>query len=300
MNESTQKPAFGGVWCPSVTPLNEANAIDFDALARHFERLAASGIDGIVLMGSIGEFATLSIDERLTLIREARKLTSLPMMVHVSTTVVDDLQRLADAAYAAGCQSVLALPHYYFGQTPRQLEAYFHELNRRFSGPWLAYNFPARTGCDMDAALVAKLAADLPRMVGIKDTVDCQSHTRAMIQAVSQVRSDFAVLAGYDEYLATVWMAGGAGVISGLNNVVPQLFVQLRKAWDASDLQAFAATQKEIARLSAIYSIGADFVTTIKSAVSRKHGYMIPRSRNFGGELSAHEGEAIDALFAAY
>ncbi|MFQ8889111.1 MAG: dihydrodipicolinate synthase family protein [Bilophila wadsworthia] len=80
------------------------------------------------------------------------------------------MTRLADAAYSEGYEAVMALPHYYFAQTPRQLEAYFDTLGGRFEGEWLIYNFPARTGCDVDAALIAKLAARFPRFMGVKDT----------------------------------------------------------------------------------------------------------------------------------
>ena len=107
----------------------------------------------------------------------------------------------------------MILPHYYFQQTPAQLLAYYRGLGQRLNGKWFAYNFPARTGCDPDAVLVAQLAAEFPNFVGVKDTVDCLSHTRAIIQKVASVRDDFVVLSGYDEYLIPNLLAGGAGVI---------------------------------------------------------------------------------------
>ncbi|VEB91953.1 lyase [Citrobacter koseri] len=70
---------------------------------------------------------------------------------------------------------VMILPPYYYGQTSKQLLSYFRQLGNALSGKWFAYNFPARTGCDLTPDLVATLAAEFPNFAGIKDTVDCQS-----------------------------------------------------------------------------------------------------------------------------
>ena len=220
------KKKYTGAWCPSITPFDADGKLDLAALEKHFSRLSEAGTDGVLLMGSIGEFTALSMDERVSLIHAARTMTHLPLIANVSGTCMEDMTRLADAAYSEGYEAVMALPHYYFAQTPRQLEAYFDTLGGRFEGEWLIYNFPARTGCDVDAALIAKLAARFPRFMGVKDTVDCASHTRAIVRAAAEVREDFSVLCGFDEYFIPNLMNGGDGVLSGLNNVVPELFTR--------------------------------------------------------------------------
>lgn len=130
-----------------------------------------------------------------------------------------------------------------------------------------------RTGCDLTPELVATLASEFPNFAGIKDTVDSLSHTRSMIQTTRTVRDDFAVLSGYDEYYIPNLLAGGAGIISGLNNVMPELFVSAREAFKQSDLAALRDIQDQIGTYMSIYAIGEDFVTTIKTVVSRKFGY---------------------------
>lgn len=111
------------------------------------------------------------------------------------------------------------------------------------------------------------------------------------------MRDDFAVLSGYDEYLVPNLLAGGAGVISGLNNIVPELFAAAMQAWREQDLAALTRIQQRIGRLMAIYTIGEDFVTTIKTAVSRRFDTMSSQSRNYGGALNAEQCEALDRLF---
>ena len=292
------RPAFSGIWCPSVTPFTSDNRLDIEALGQHFARLDASGIDTLLLMGSIGEFVSLTQAERKCLIREARRLSRLNMVVNISSGSQADMLELADLAWEQGYDAVMVLPPWYYGQTRQQLLHYYRQLDRQLAGKWFAYNFPARTGCDLDAALVAELAAELPNFIGIKDTTDCLSHNRALIEETKKVRADFAVLSGYDEYLLPNLLAGGAGVISGLNNLVPTMFAEALRSWQAGDLSALTQFQQRIGKLMAIYTVGDDFVTTIKTAVAQKFGYMTPLSRNGGGTLSAAQREAIDLLFS--
>lgn len=271
---------FTGVWCPSITPMETDGKIYFNGLRQHLARLTDARIDVILLMGSIGEFASFTLEERLSLIREARAMSSLPMVANVSSTCVSDILRMAQASFDAGYDAVMILPPYYYGQTYAQLLSYYRALGQQLTGKWFAYNFPARTGCDLTPELIATLAAEFPHFAGIKDTVDCQSHTRNMILATQAVRDDFNVLSGYDEYFIPNKLAGGAGVISGLNNIVPELFVRAREAFARGDLQTLQQVQQEIGKLSAIYAIGDDFVTTIKTVVARKFGYCGTTSRN--------------------
>ncbi|MDM3009286.1 dihydrodipicolinate synthase family protein [Citrobacter sp. CK191] len=293
----TVQSQFAGVWCPSITPMDNDGKVDLNGLSQHLKRLTEANIDVILLMGSIGEFASFTLEERLMLIREARAMSSLKMVANVSSTCTSDILLMAQEAYRVGYDAVMILPPYYYGQTSKQLLSYFRQLGNALSGKWFAYNFPARTGCDLTPDLVATLAAEFPNFAGIKDTVDCQSHTRSMIQTTRAVRDDFAVLSGYDEYYIPNLLAGGAGIISGLNNVMPELFVSAREAFKQGDLQTLRDIQEKISTFMSIYAIGEDFVTTIKTVVSRKFGYCTGVSRNAGGELNEHERRTIDEVF---
>lgn len=137
----SEKSPFAGVWCPSVTPFNAQGAVDIDALGRHFSRLNDSGIDTLLVMGSIGEFASLTQQERLQLIQEARPLSSLKMVANVSATSIPDMLELAEAAWKNDFDAVMVLPPYYYGQTQNQLMHYFEALDAQLGGKWFAYNF---------------------------------------------------------------------------------------------------------------------------------------------------------------
>lgn len=288
---------FKGAWCPSVTPMTTTGEIDFVGLEKHFERLTKSGINGILLMGSIGEFATLSVEERLSLIQGARSMTTLPMIAHVSSTHVPGIIKMSQSAKSSGYDAVMILPHYYYGQTAQQIIEYYVDIDSKIDMPWFIYNFPARTGCDVTSDIVMALLAKCPNFIGIKDTVDTLSHTRNIVLNAQKVRPNFAVFAGYDEYFVPNLMNGGAGVLSGLNNLVPELFAGIMEAYARNDLQKVAEHHHKISELMSIYAIGQDFVTTIKTAVEQKFGYMMGQSRNYAGALSDAEKAQLKALF---
>lgn len=82
-------------------------------MSRHLARLTDARIDVIVLMGSIGEFASFSLEERLALIRKAREMSPLKMVANVSSTCLSDVVTMAQAAHNAGYEAVMVLPPYY-------------------------------------------------------------------------------------------------------------------------------------------------------------------------------------------
>jgi 4-hydroxy-tetrahydrodipicolinate synthase len=249
-------------------------------------------------MGSIGEFALLNQQERLTLIRESRQFSPLNMVANVSSNSVSNIIELTEEAWKNNFDAVMLLPPYYYGQSRDQLFSYFCDLDKRIGGRWFAYNFPARTGCDLTPELVGDLARKLDNFIGIKDTVDCLSHTRSIINETRQTKKDFSVFSGYDEYLIPNLMAGGSGVISGLNNIVPERFSTAVQAWSDQNLKDLINFQQYIGELMGIYSISNDFVTTIKTAVSRVFGSVSYRSRSYGSALDALQIQAIDKLFS--
>ena len=81
------KKKYTGAWCPSITPFDADGKLDLAALEKHFSRLSEAGTDGVLLMGSIGEFTALSMDERVSLIHAARTMTHLPLIANALALV---------------------------------------------------------------------------------------------------------------------------------------------------------------------------------------------------------------------
>ncbi|EAA3681301.1 dihydrodipicolinate synthase family protein [Salmonella enterica] len=95
----TGQSQFAGVWCPSITPMDNDGSLDLNGLSQHLKRLTEAKIDVILLMGSIGESASFTFEERLHLIRKVRAMSSLKMVANVSSTSQNDVLLMAKEAF---------------------------------------------------------------------------------------------------------------------------------------------------------------------------------------------------------
>ncbi|GJM55694.1 dihydrodipicolinate synthase family protein [Coriobacteriaceae bacterium] len=261
---------FDGVFCPSVTVTDDEGNLDLDLWGRHIDHLAEAGIDGVLLFGSIGEFYSVSLEDKKRAVSFAveRAAGRMKVFVGVGDTTFSNVLELSRHAARSGADAVLAVSPYYFGPSPQCAERYFGAIAEAQDLPVVLYNFPARTGTDLTPDLVASLAARHPAICGIKDTVDCISHTREVIGAVRAVNPEFSVLSGFDEYYLANRSSGGNGVLCGLTNAVPEVFSRMDKAYKAGDLaEAFACSQK-ISRYMAVYGCADLFVSAVKGAVA--------------------------------
>lgn len=263
---------FEGIFCPSITITDDNGAIDYELWGRHLDHLADAGIDGVLLFGSIGEFYSVSLEDKKAVVDFAIKRVAgrMKVFVGVGDTVYDHVLDLTRYAQKAGADAVLAVSPYYFGPTDDAAEKYFGGIAEATDLPVVLYNFPARTGSDLSPALVARLAAKYPNICGIKDTVDTISHTRKVIRAARAVNPDFTVLSGFDEYYLVNRASGGNGVLCGLTNVEPELFVKMHDAYQAGDFATAIECAERISALMAVYDACDLFISAIKVAVNIK------------------------------
>lgn len=260
---------FDGVFCPSITITNDEGKLDLELWGRHLDHLAEAGITGVLLFGSIGEFYSVSLEDKKRAIDFAVKRVGGRMKVFagIGDTTYANVLELAKFSEKAGVDAVLAVSPYYFGPSPACAQNYFGGIAQAVDIPVILYNFPARTGTDLTPELVAALAARYPNILGIKDTVDTISHTRQMINAVRAVNPQFSVLSGFDEYYIPNRIAGGNGVLCGLTNAAPEIFGTMDRAYKAHDLDTAFACAEKISHLMSVYDCADLFVSAIKGAV---------------------------------
>jgi 4-hydroxy-tetrahydrodipicolinate synthase len=271
-NMADTTPFFEGIICPSITPLNDDGSIDFDLWSRHLDHLIDAGVNGVLLFGSIGEFFAFPVDVKEKAVDFAVRHIAgrIKVFAGIGGTVLSEVVGFAQAAERSGVDGVVAVSPYYFGPSAAAAKRYFGAIAQATKLPVILYNFPPRTGTDLEPELVAQLAAQFPTIVGIKDTVDNISHTRKVCAAVHKVNPRFAVFSGFDEYYLVNRVAGGAGVICGLTNVEPETFVKMHKAYQSGDFAVAIEGAKRINRLMAIYDTADLFVSAIKGAVKLK------------------------------
>ena len=258
---------FRGIFTPIITVFDEAG-IAYPVQERLVNRLVAAGIDGILFCGSIGEFHAMPLIQKKELMTWAVRCIDGRTHAFAGTggNCLADVLELTDHARSIGMDAAVVMSPYYFQLDETALYRYYAAV-AEVGLPVILYNFPDRTGVSLSADLVCRLAAECPAIVGLKDTVDTISHTRDVIMQVKKIRPDFAVLSGYDEYLVPNLMAGGDGILTGLTNVAPDLFIAMRQAYMAGDLEMVSRLQQTVNQLMRLYPVTKNFIAAIKAAV---------------------------------
>lgn len=261
-----------GIYTPSITIANEDGSINVEVWKKHIDHLIDSGVNGILLFGSIGEFFAYTTPEKIQAIEEisAHIAGRTQVLIGVSSTCLTETLQLVEAANAAHADAVLSLPPYYFAPTDLATLNFYDAIANKSEAPLVLYNFPTTTGKDLNGSLVAQLVEKIPAIKGIKDTVDTASHTRIMIDEVRAVDPTFSVLSGFDEYYITNRIEGGNGCLSGLTNVVPELFVHMNRAYLEGDMDTVVQDAKEVSGLMGVYPLADSFISAIKGGVKAK------------------------------
>ena len=265
-----QQPTYRGVYCPVFTPFTTTGELDLDGAGIIYDHLIAGGVDGIVILGSMGEFQAIPPADRQRLIRFARSHVGdrCRLIVGTGGTAVSEVVELTQFAEEAGADAAMIVPPYYAPVTEPAVRAYYQAVLAETGIDVLLYNFPARTGYDLSPRVVGELARSNERIVGLKDTVDSISHTRAVINEVVPHRPEFAVFSGFDEYIFVNLLSGGAGMVNGLTNLIPGTFRRAYDAYHAGDLETMREIQAMLVKLMPLYTVAPNFVAAFKYAIS--------------------------------
>lgn len=260
---------FRGVNSPVITIMKDDGTIDYPSMEKHIDRLVEAGLDGLLFLGSLGEFYAFTAQEKRDFIDFAVKTVGgrTQVVIGVGDTAPAHVAALARYAEKAGADALNVVSPYYFGPPDAAAVPYFKQIAAETSLPVMLYNFPARTGSDLSPDIVYELAASCPQIAGIKDTVDNISHTRRLCQRVKPERPDFSVLSGFDEYYLANRISGGDGVLCGLTNIVPELFVEMHRAYERGDLAAAGRCARKVAGLMRIYEVTDLFIVGMKAAL---------------------------------
>ncbi len=224
--------AVQGLWCATLTPIGHDGAVDHARLAAHARALFAQGVDGVAPFGTTGEGPSFSIAERRAGL-DALLAAGIPASRVVAATgcaAFADAVALTRHAVQAGCSRCLVLPPFFFKDlSDESVYRYFAALIDAVADTRLSlylYHIPQFSGVAIPPAVVAKLAADFPRVVaGVKDSGGDFTHTKALLAQAPQL----AILVGHEPDLPRLMRAGGAGTICGVANTFPRLVTPLLK-----------------------------------------------------------------------
>jgi 4-hydroxy-tetrahydrodipicolinate synthase len=228
-----QRPhPWHGVMVATALPLRDDLTVDYDAYAEHVARLVAAGCDGVVPNGSLGEYQTLTDDERARVVRVAVEAAGdgARVMPGVAAYGSAEARRWAEQAAEAGCGSVLLLPPNAYRADAAAVRAHYAEAARA-GLPVVAYNNPFDTKVDLLPELLAQLHAD-GSVVAVKEF----SGDVRRAYEIAELAPDLDLLIGADDVLLELALAGAVGWIAGYPNALPAASVALYRAAVAHDL----------------------------------------------------------------
>lgn len=246
-----------------ITPDLEGNQKVYDYLIR-------GGVDGLVIMGSTGEFFSMSMDTQKTMIDFAAKTLAgrTRIFIGASRMQLQETIELCNYAVEKGLEEVMIVSPYYFRLPDSALEAYYSRIAENTRARIYLYNFPDRTGHDLSPELVLRLARKYENIVGIKDTVSCMSHTSDILSAVKPQRPDFQVFSGFDDNLNHNILGGGCGCIGGLSNLIPEKCAAWADAIRQGNLPDMERWQIYFNDAMALYNVCTPFIPAVKYAMN--------------------------------
>ncbi|GIG26256.1 dihydrodipicolinate synthase family protein [Cellulomonas denverensis] len=288
-------------YAPAVTAFHDDGTLDTEGNVAVWEHILSGGVDGIVLMGSTGEFFALTPEQKRTLIDLAVRHVGgrADLIVGTACLRVDDTVELSRYALDAGADAVMVVGPYYFALEDAAIEAWFSAIADRVPGDLYLYNFPARTGYDLGPEVTRRLLHRHPNIVGYKDTVLEVGHTRRLLTELLPEFPGFRVFAGFDENLHHVVTSGGAGAIGGLANLYPELCAGYARAVGSGDAAAIARHQRRIDRLMGLYDLAAPFFPLLKAGMIARGVRLGPGSTAPHQPPTPAQAEALAALMAA-
>ncbi|SET49975.1 4-hydroxy-2-oxoglutarate aldolase [Natronincola peptidivorans] len=241
---------FKGIYTPIITPFKENEEIDFEKLRYNLEKWGKTQLDGIVVLGSNGEFIYLAHEEKLKVIEFVMKHWNKDKKVIVGTTYDSTKETIAFSKQAAefGADAVLVLPpHYYKGGMKEDvLYQHFIEVADACPIPVMLYNMPGNTGINMSSALVAKLSKHT-NIVGIKDTA---GNILQLSEIIRDTDEDFSVFAGNAGYLLPALSVGAKGATVALGNILPEDCCNLVSLFNEGKLQEAKRLQLKMLQLN--------------------------------------------------
>ncbi|WP_329577596.1 dihydrodipicolinate synthase family protein [Streptomyces sp. NBC_01361] len=220
---------ISGLWPALLTPLTEDGSIDHPALTTLAKDLVLRGIDGLVPLGSTGEFTEFNAQERRAILETVviaadRRVPILAGVSGLSTAETCDHGRIAAEA---GVDAVLALPPVYWKVSDDRIFDHFVSVADATDLPVVVYDFPGLTAQPLTTALLERLAVEEPRVIGAKLTVRDVMTVTAALGATRPYRPDFSIVTGFEDLIPAAMWAGADGAISGMANVIPDELVML-------------------------------------------------------------------------
>ena len=271
MQKTLQQP-LQGIIPPLVTPLLNNDTLDVEGLEKLIEHTISGGVHGVFILGTTGEFASISYKLRKELTERTCKLVRgrIPVLVGITDSAFTESLNLAKVATECGADAVVLAPPYYFAAGQPELLGYLQRIMLQMPLPLFLYNMPTHTKV-MFTPETVKAAAEIPGIIGIKDSSSDLAYFK-QVQYALKDRDDFTFMVGPEEFMAEFVLTGGHGGVNGGANLFPKLYVDLYNASVNRDFEKITALQQKVMQISTtIYNVGhfgSSYLKGLKCALS--------------------------------
>ncbi len=238
--------ALHGTGIALITPFHPDGSVDFDGLSRLIDHVITGGVNYVVSLGTTGETATLTTEEKAQILRQT--ITTVRNRVPVvagfggnnTRQVIDDILQ----ADLTGVSAILSASPYYNKPTQEGIYQHYMAIASAAPLPVILYNVPGRTSSNITAATTLRLAHDHPNIIGIKEA---SGSLEQCMDIVKDRPDGFLVISGEDALTLPMISFGMEGVISVIGNAFPQPYSQLVRLAMQGNFSAATTLQWQLA-----------------------------------------------------
>jgi 4-hydroxy-tetrahydrodipicolinate synthase len=227
-----------------VTPMHADGSLDYPGLNKLIDWHIAEGTDGIVIVGTTGESATVNVEEHCALVKATvdHAAGRIPVIAGAGGNSTAEAIELTRYAKDAGADAVLQVVPYYNRPTQEGMYQHFKAIAEAVDIPVILYNVPGRTVADMSNETILRLA-QVKNIIGVKDATGNIGRGLDLLRLAPK---EFAIYSGDDPTAMALMLAGGKGNISVTANVAPRAMAEMCKAAMAGDIATAIAINNKV------------------------------------------------------
>ena len=289
---------FGRLLTAMVTPFNEDGSVNCEAAADFAEWLLANGSDGLVVEGSTGEAATMFMDEKIEVLKAVVERVNgrAPVIVGAGTNCTASTIELINAVEACGVDGLLVVGPYYNKPTQEGYYQHFAAVAKSTTLPIIVYNVPGRTGSNIEPKTIARLAAEFPNIVAVKEAAGNVAQTAELFRVLPE---NVTIYSGDDGLILPFMSVGARGVISVLGNIGGQMLQDVMQLYSEGKVAEAAELNKILVPLANSLFIESNPIP-VKYAVTKVTGINAGAPRLPLTPISEAGKEKLDAVLAEY
>jgi dihydrodipicolinate synthase/N-acetylneuraminate lyase len=254
-----------GIVVPMVTPLNTDETVDYPALKKLVNYIIGGGVHALFPMGTTGEFARLSLEDRFKVLEVTVRETQnrIPVIAGISDTGLNHVLKNLTIAEQVGADAVAVTPPYYYPTySDAEIIAFYSAVATHSSLPVILYNIPVTCGSNISLAALDQIFSKNPNVIGLKDS---SGNLDYILEVINKFHHNPAIRIFIgDEALGLQGLSAGAhGLVPSLANAFPRIFVALYQAIKAGDTQKAETITAQINQMNQMNSYSKSWMSAI-------------------------------------